>query len=85
MSIVKAFSNNEGTTVSSNGGEDDSTDFCVVSPVLENAGKRNSTLNVVNTNTILGLNDFQNVQNAVNSIDNKRGDYRKYTDEDEVC
>ena len=31
----------------------------------------------------MGLNDFQNVQNAVNSIDNKRGDYRKYTDEEQ--
>ena len=82
MSIVKAFSNNEGTTVSGNDGEDDSTDFCIVSPVLENAGKRNSTLNVVKTDTILGLNDFQNVQNAVNSIDNKRGDDRKYTGEE---
>ena len=82
MSILKAFSNNEGTTVSSNDGEDDSTDFCFASPVLENAGKRNSTLNLVNTDTILGLSDFQNVQNAVNSIDNKRGDYRKYTDEE---
>ena len=85
MSIRKAFYSNEkivrlAPNSKSNDvrDDDDSTDF-QIHAVQENV---KSNVPRVHDETILGVTDFKNVQNAVDSLDNKRGTYKKYTDQE---
>lgn len=86
MSIRKAFySNEEIVKLAPNSSksndvrdDDDSTDF-QIHAVQENV---KSNVPRVHDETILGVTDFKNVQNAVDNLDNKRGTYKKYTDQE---